>query len=154
MAKEKKQRPFRWFWEGGHNPWEELETMHKRLMEEAWKPLRGFAREIAGIPVNISETEKEIIVRAELPGFKKEEVSLNVTADSVEIRAEKKREEMAKTETFYRKESERRVAQRAFSLPVRVDPDSADARLSEGILELRLKKVKEEEKKKKSVAIR
>jgi HSP20 family protein len=104
-------------------------------------------------PVNISEMDKELIVRAELPGFKKDEIKLVVTRDTFELSAEKKHEEIERGETFYRREAARQTVHRAFALPVSVDADRVSAKLEEGILIVTIPKLEVEKKKKKAVEI-
>ncbi|MGB4645236.1 MAG: Hsp20/alpha crystallin family protein, partial [Dictyoglomaceae bacterium] len=54
--------------------------------------------------VDMYETDKNIIVKVDLPGFKPEDVDISVTEDSVTIQGETKAEEEVKKENFYRKE--------------------------------------------------
>jgi HSP20 family protein len=160
MVEKKKKKPFAWFWEeeggkgrqSGRDPWEELERMHRKLWEELWHaPHRALQAEI---PVSLSEKDGKLILRAEFPGFKKEEVGLRVTEDGIELAAEKKREEVEKGETFYRREAERRAVHRSFALPVKVDPEKVEAKLEEGILTVTMEKKEKVPAKKKAVEIK
>ncbi len=92
------------------------------------------------IPVNISETDKEIIVRAELAGFEKNEISLSVTELSVEISASKIRQKTEKSAGTFRQERSSHSMKRSFTLPASIDPDSAAAKLENGSLVIIMKK--------------
>lgn len=91
---------------------------------------------------DVSETEKDVIVTAELPGMEKGDISVNVTGDAIEIRAEKKGEKSEE------KEGEKRQARfysgfyRSFALPSSVEPDKVRATYNNGVLEITLPKSK------------
>jgi HSP20 family protein len=132
----KKEKP-EWIWE---RPMDEFE----RIRKEFFRPFRfefPVFREVVEIPITMSETEKELIVRAELPGFKKNEVSLNVSEDSVSISAEKRHEEIERGERIYRQEISRKSVHRTFSLPVKIDPERTEAKMEEGILTITMPKL-------------
>ncbi|MCS7121574.1 MAG: Hsp20/alpha crystallin family protein [Archaeoglobaceae archaeon] len=86
-------------------------------------------REIMGIEerkplVDVIETDDEVQVIAEMPGISKDDIELNATEKSLEIRAE----------------SESRKYHEVVELPAEVDPDSAKAKYNNGVLEVILKK--------------
>jgi|GEM_PF-1162613 len=89
---------------------------------------------------DINETKDQVIVTMELPGATKEDIHLEVTSNGIEI--------SARTQKVSEAEG---VSKRAFtqfkkfmSLPVDVDPDSVDAQYRNGILEVKLKKLKQD----------
>ena len=97
--------------------------------------------QIAQFRVDVSETENAFVIRAEMPGLKKDDINVNIDADQVAISAEVKNEKEAKdgertlrSERFYGK------VHRAFQLAQPVDENSASARYTDGILELTLPK--------------
>ncbi len=99
-------------------------------------------------PVNISETEKEIIVEAALPGLKSEDVDIQVSKDSVTIQGETKLEEKEEKKNFFRQEIRTTKISRTLPLPYDVDPDKAEAEFTDGMLKLTLPKAPETIKKK------
>lgn len=111
-------------------------------------PLRSVgegASEFATLPVDIAETEKEVIVRASLPGFKKDGISIEVHDGVLTISAEfdeeceEKSPENSK-EKFHRRERRMMSVKRSVALPVAVDDEKAKAELKDGVLTLALPK--------------
>jgi|YelNatPaOPRAMG01_1025707.scaffolds.fasta_scaffold106766_1 HSP20 family protein len=121
------------------DPFEELERM-RRMMREAFRRM-GEVEETV-FPVDISETTDEIIVRADLPGFKKDEVSIKATENTVEILAQHKEKKVEKTETVFKAERRFGAARRFLTLPTEILPETAKASMEDGVLEIRFKKAK------------
>lgn len=91
--------------------------------------------------VDVSENEQAYVLHAEIPGVKKDDISITIDGDQVAISAEVKNEKEAKdgervlrTERYYGK------VYRAFQLAQPVDENGASAKYSDGILELTLPK--------------
>ncbi len=100
---------------------------------------------------DIQETEDHIVATIELPGMKKENISLNLTENSLEVKAETKEEEKEEREGFKSYRSRYAGFYRRLPLPVPVNPDEAKATLNNGVLEVRIPKT--EKKKKKEISI-
>jgi HSP20 family protein len=92
------------------------------------------------LPLDISETEKEVLVRASLPGFEKDDVHIEVNETVLTIRATHTDEKEESGETFSKRE--RRIGSlfRRVELPTAVDEGQAWAELVNGELTLRLHK--------------
>jgi HSP20 family protein len=108
--------------------------------------------EETALALDISEDEKNLIVRASLPGFRKEDVDVEVHDGVLTIRATHTEQAQATTETYLRKERRTRSAQRRVALPTTVEGSAVDAELKDGVLTLRLAKTPEAQPKK--IAIR
>ncbi len=93
--------------------------------------------------VDISETDNEIIVTAELPGVKKDDVKISLQENVLTIRGEKKQEKEEKNENFHRVERAYGMFQRSFTLPATVDPNKIKATFKDGVLKIRLPKTEE-----------
>lgn len=95
----------------------------------------------AQVKMDVSENDNAYIVKADLPGVKKEEINVSINANQVAISAEVKREKEAKNgEKELRGERHYGKVYRAFTLAQDVDEASAQARYHDGVLELTLPK--------------
>ena len=90
--------------------------------------------------VDVEQTDEDVIITAELPGMKKEDVELNVTSDSVEIKAQIKEETKEEKEGF--KAYSKRYAgfYQNVPLPASVKAEDAQATFKNGVLEVVLPK--------------
>jgi len=131
---------------------EELLRMKRRIerLTRSFGSLESF-EEVESFPVDISETENEIIVRADLPGFSKDEVSVNATESTITIEAKHKEERREREEKYYTVERKVGSFRRVISLPVEVEPERAKAKMKDGVLEIILPK--KEKKKGKEIKV-
>jgi len=91
--------------------------------------------------MDVTENDKEYQVLAELPGVKKEEISITISGNDVAVSAEVKHEKDVESgETVLRAERYYGKIQRAFALGQEVDEATAQARYNDGVLELTLPK--------------
>jgi len=132
-------------------PFEELERIRRdfdRLLEEFSPVRRESQMETLIPPVEVYETDKEVVVKVDLPGVKREDVEITVKENAISIKAERKEEKEEKTENVYRAERFYGVIERVIPLPVEVDPEGAKAEYKDGVLEIRIPKVQVEKEKK------
>jgi HSP20 family protein len=92
-------------------------------------------------PVDIYETDQELVLKAELPGFSKDDISIELKENTLSIRGERKREDEVKEGNYHRMERVYGAFQRSFMLPTTVEQDKVRASYKDGILELQLPKV-------------
>ncbi len=102
-------------------------------------------------PVDIYETEGDIVLKAEIPGVDQKDMEIKVEDDTLILRGEKKVERDTKTENFLRAERAYGAFQRSFALPQTVDRENIKASLKKGVLTLILPK--KEEVKPKQISI-
>jgi HSP20 family protein len=112
------------------------------LMEDMWRaPFEfGSLREFDFPAVNLSEDEKEIKVKAELPGMEAKDIEISVNNNSLVLQGEKKFEDEEKRDNYHRIERSYGTFYRAVSLPSEVDEDKITAKYKHGILEVKLPK--------------
>jgi HSP20 family protein len=121
-----------------------MEREMDRWMRRFFRPLAELEEaEGVRIPsVDVSETENEVIVKAELPGIKKEDLNIEVLPDALRLSAQisREREEGGKEGTFHLRERVWGRFERLIPLPTEVKVDEAKASLHEGVLEIHLPK--------------
>ncbi len=113
-----------------------------RLMQDSfvlpslplWKTWEG------NLAVDIYEKDDNVIVEAAVPGFKPEEIDINVTGSTLTIKGEGKTEKEVKEKNYIRHERAFGSFQRIVELPEGLDTDKANAKFEHGILTLTLPK--------------
>jgi HSP20 family protein len=93
--------------------------------------------------VDVIEDKDNVIVKAELPGLGKNDVSVTLQDNYLILKGEKRHEEERKGRNFYRCESSYGAFSRVVELPSYIDPKKADARFKDGVLEITLPKTEE-----------
>lgn len=107
------------------------------------RPVRyeGQASTGAAFRVDVAENDKAYVLRAELPGVKKEDIHVTIDGDTVAVSAEAKAEKEVKNgERVLRSERYAGKLYRAFTLGQAMDEASATAKYADGVLELTLPK--------------
>jgi len=144
--------PTRW------DPFGELSALQERmnrLFEDLFPVTRREKEELnAGTfypAIDIYEEDKEIILKAELPGIKKKDVHVEINDGVLTLRGERKFENEDKRDNYHRIERGYGSFHRSFTLPTAVDRDKIKAHYKDGLLEVTLPKA--EEAKPKSIPV-
>ena len=142
-----------WPFEGVEKRFEDFLRKPFSLAGPAWWPgLKEVGGEIAP-SIDIYEEGDDVVVKAELPGMKKEDIEVNLSDDSITISGEKKKEEKVERKGYFRHERSYGSFARSFSLPSEVRTDDAKAEFRDGVLEIRVPKTEEAKKRVKKVTI-
>lgn len=96
-----------------------------------------------GPPLDVEETDKEITVRAEIPGVKADELQLSISGNSLVISGEKKASEEKKEQGYVYQERRFGSFRREVPLPSAVDADNVEAEYKDGVLHVKLHKAQE-----------
>jgi HSP20 family protein len=102
------------------------------LLEGNWLPA-----------LDVSETEKEIIVRVELPGMTQQDIDLSLHENMLLLKGEKKPAPTKSQENYHRAERSYGSFNRSLTLPANVDPNQVQATFKDGVLQITLSKVAE-----------
>jgi len=121
----------------------EMEQVFRRL-DDDWGafPLIGAAETLSmgGPRLHMKDAGDDVVVMAELPGFKADDIEVSVEQGTLTIRGER-RDEAPAGYTVHRKERSAVRFTRTIALPARVETDGVQADLKNGVLELRMPKV-------------
>ncbi|MCM8772686.1 MAG: Hsp20/alpha crystallin family protein [Candidatus Omnitrophica bacterium] len=107
---------------------------------DIWEGARAF-------DVDIYEDADNVVIKAEIPGMNKEDISVTLTDDTVTISGKKAEEKKIERENYYRKEIRTGSFSRSFTLPCAVDKEKVKATYKNGILEIILPKSEKEKEK-------
>jgi HSP20 family protein len=128
-------------------PGEPFQTFRQRMnrfFEEAFGPLGlpGEGMSLAGWTpsCDIYETGNEIVVKAELPEVRKEDVKVSIDGNTLELTGERKFTQETERENYHRIERTYGQFMRSFTLPTSVDSNKISAEFKEGILRVTLPK--------------
>ncbi len=91
--------------------------------------------------VDISETDKDIIVQAEIPGINPKDLDISLNGRLLTIKGEKKSEHEEKKENYHKIERKYGAFSRTLELPADVDPDKVEAVYKDGVLKITLPKI-------------
>lgn len=129
---------------------EEIPRIAERLDElaERWMgwtpfwPLERLQEEVAlRVPaVDVFEEGHEVVLKAELPGMKREEIEIHLTGSEVVLSGRKEKSEKVERRDYHRYERSAGSFTRRVALPVEVEIEKATARYADGVLEIRVPK--------------
>ncbi len=139
------------------DPFRELASLQQSINKLFDENLRLWkfpdAGTVAGwsFPVDIKDTPDAVVVRAELPGLKKDDIKVTYRDNILTISGERKKEEKEEGVNYLRVERSYGAFSRSFSVDVPVKEDGIKARYQDGVLEVTLPK--EEKAKKREFCI-
>ena len=127
--------------------WGDMVGARKKLRKMFLRGLPLMEEFAESFPIDISETENELIIRADLPGFEKTDLAIRTTVSAIEIVAKRKQQRIEQKENYYKAERSMGAVRRILPLPVSVNPDTVKVEFKNGVLTITLEK-----KQKKKVA--
>jgi HSP20 family protein len=138
----------------GGDPFLTLHREMNRLFDDVLRgaavPAGGQSGSEGGVllapHMDVSETEKELRIRAELPGVSEKDIDISLNDDVLTIRAEKRQERKEEREGVHFSERSFGTFQRSLRLPFQVNPDQVQARFENGVLSVTLPKTQPQER--------
>lgn len=145
------------------NPLRELESM-RREMDRIWEDLfparraeparwKPSEKGAATPAIDIIDKNNEVVVRAEMPGVKKEDIDISFQDNALTVKGEIKEDDGVKDENYAYSERNYRYYARSISIPFKVNPDRIKASLKDGLLTIQFPKAEELQPKKISVEV-
>jgi HSP20 family protein len=129
------------------NPWREMSTLQNRLSTLFNEPFFQNDREGNELSmgswhpaVDMFENDDKIVIKAELPGMDKKDISVDVKDRVLTLSGERNYENEVKEENYYRREIACGKFKRTFNLPADVDPDKIKADFKDGVLKVEMPK--------------
>lgn len=140
------------------DPFADVDALFHRMMPAAfarWPRLTGNGGEkLEWAPsADISETDKEYVIRAQLPAVKKEDVKVTVDDGMITIKGERKQQQEDKTEKYHRVESFYGTFERSFSLPDNVNSEAIRCESKDGILTVHIPKTEPQQSKPRQINV-
>jgi HSP20 family protein len=136
-------------------PFGEFDTLFTRLVPSLRRlQLEGSGKKLDWAPsADISETDKEFVIRAELPAVNKEDVQVTLDDGMLTIKGERKQHKDDKNEKFHRVESFYGSFERSFSLPDNTNADTIRCESKDGILTVHIPKTETPKQKAKQITV-
>jgi HSP20 family protein len=127
-------------WSGFHS---EMDRVFDRFLSDPWSlsgglPDGGFAW---SPQVDVVDGEKDVTVKAEIPGVDPKDLDISVSGNLLTIAGEKSEVDEEKSDKFYRSERRFGSFRRTFELPSTVDTDRVSADYGNGLLTVRIEKI-------------
>jgi len=119
-------------------PFQDLDVIERRMH----RMLEDFGLAPAPLPAaDLYETESEVVVELDVPGFEEKELSLEVTDHTLTVKGERTKEKEEKDKSFYLRERIERHFERRFMLPPEADLEHVEAKFGTGVLEVHVPKL-------------
>jgi HSP20 family protein len=136
------------------SPLSEMEEMIDRLRRDFYAP--DVFREVEGFSprIEVKETDKKILISAEIPGMKEKEINVSLRENNLMIEGEKVKEKKKEEMGYYRSEFSYGHFYRTISLPAEVDQDKVEATYENGVLNISLNKLTEGKQTTKKIEIK
>ncbi len=125
--------------------WKSLDNAFENFRKEFEKSFSSFPSlpsmpKMTSLSCDVADEGDKYVIKAEMPGVKKDEIKLNVFDNSLEISAQHKEEEEEKKKNYLRKERSEVSYYRTLPLPEKVVSDKTQAKLADGILNVTIPK--------------
>ena len=126
-------------------PFEELDELIERMNRQFGELSRTFDTGVdpvlADISVDVADTDDELVVTADLPGFSEDDIDLRADEESVTVEATAETETVEEDANYHRKERRHQSVSRQVPLPEAVDAAAASASYTNGVLTVTLPKL-------------
>ena len=128
------------------DPFRDLNMLQGRMNQlfdsagRGWRDNEPSATTTWSPAVDIYETESAIVVKAELPGMERKDITLNLENNVLTLRGERRFEKETKEENYHRIERSYGGFSRAFSIPATVNEEKIQADYKDGVLKILLHK--------------
>ena len=145
-------------WPALQHPIAEMERAFDRFFGRNWPSLKRWSDfpavddlfEVEGLRIpslDVVDRENEVLVRAEIPGIEKKDISVSLSDNLLTIKGESRKEEKEEKGDYHRHEISCSSYARSVTVPANVDASKTVANLKDGILEVTLPKIESSKRK-------
>jgi len=129
------------------SPFSELMTLRQamdRLFDDTvFRPVNGYGADVSRLSLDVRSTPDALLVEAELPGMRPEDVEITVENGTLTIRAEDRVERSTEDGDWLVREISHGTVMRTVTLPTGLEADRAEATFEHGVLRLRIPKAEQ-----------
>ena len=138
------------------DPMIDFRNLEERMMNSLKLSSDSDVTNVTGFSpsVNTREGEYAYHVEIDLPGVKKEDISVDLKDDVLTISGERKTKSEVKEKDYYKKECSYGKFHRSFTLPENTDIENIEANSEDGVLEIVIPKLKKEDKETKKIEVK
>jgi HSP20 family protein len=129
------------------NPMREMFNFRRQMnhwFDDAFSPMVGDDAKLSLWDwhpiVDVYDNDENIVIKAELPGIDKKDINIDVKDNVLTLKGERSYDNEVKKDKYYRRERSFGRFERAFQLPVDVDPEKISADYKDGILKINIPK--------------
>ena len=143
--------------EAPQDPFVSLRNEMNRLFDDFWgeSSLAPWGEgEGLALKVDLSETDREVVVQVDLPGLEEKDVQVTLDRNALVVSGEKKSEHETKDRQYHRVERSYGSFRRVVPLPAEVDETKSDAVYKNGVLTVRLNKAAPHEQARKKIPVK
>jgi HSP20 family protein len=141
-------------------PWGQMERFMDEFVPGRWMHRWGapdWGDLLTGVQaptpsIDVIDRDDAVVVKAEIPGVRKEDVEVSVTDNTLTLVGKTQHEEKEEREHFHRREIRRGEFSRTITLPAAVDTEQAGAKFEDGVLVVTLPKVNKTSRKRVDIA--
>lgn len=130
------------------SPWREMRRLQREMDRLADRTGWGLETPSCYPAMNVWTNEDGVIVTAELPGFKPDEIDISVVSDTLTVSGNRDPEDVDEGVTYHRRERGCGRFTRAFQLPFLVEGDEVEAKFEKGVLHITLPRAEADKPKK------
>lgn len=117
------------------DPFADFGLMRQRI-DRMFEDLTDGEQATTRAKIDVVEKDGNLVVRADMPGIKPQDIDIEVHGDVLTIRGQHEESQEEKGESFLRRERSYRSFSRSLSLPPNIDPSSIEASCHDGVLEV------------------
>jgi HSP20 family protein len=136
------------------DPWKELRSLEERMGDALSTDLKKDIFTTFTPSINTREGKFAYHIDVDLPGVKKEDISVKIENNVLTLKGERKTKEEVKKEDYYKRESSFGSFTRSFTLPDNVDSENIHAENKDGVLEITLPKKEGKNKSAKEIKVK